>query len=274
MSLLTKLEEFFNPLTTSEQGKLFVSRFKHHSKKGSIWTLTTGCLVYTSLTIYYLISSPETVEILHKAVISFFILGGLTYVVSSRAFRGLNNAFTGHDVTKFLKTANRYIFMVLSFLPGLYFSFHFEEFIFTVYMIYHMITSTYFLYKRFKEFELKPFMLGFGLSFLLRSIVPTIHWFFHLMGSGWFISGLSSTVETIVELGIAVAFMMRLPDKYFPSNMMFGLKILKYLMIFSSWQTWFILMVFATWKNIGSAARAGWEVTFGLKEKDETKQTK
>jgi len=200
-------------------------------------------------------------------------MGGLVYMMSTSFFKKMN-ANSENQVTKFLKTANKYIFMVLSFFPGLYFSFYFEDFIFRTYMVYHLVTSTYFLYKRFKEFELQPFMLGFGLSFILRMISPSIRIFFSVFGEGWFVTSLSSTLEMIVDLSIAIAFLMRLPEKYFPTTMLFGLKILKYLMIFSSWQTWFIIMVLATWKNLGSAAQAGWEATFGYEQKLNEKESK
>lgn len=266
---MEQVQAFWRQFSSSDQGRFFLSRFKHYNKEGNIWTLETGCLVYTSFAIYYILASPESIPIVQKLVISAFFLGALTYFVSFSAFKKLNKAYSDNEIAKFVKDANNYIFMVLSFLPGLYFSFYFEDFVYQVYLVYHLVTSTYFLYKRFKEFELQPFMLGFGLSFALRMINPMINGFFLLFGSGWFVSGISFTIQTTIEIGIAVAFLMRLPEKYFPPNMIFGLKLLKYLMIFSSWQTWFIIMVVATWKNIGSGAQAGWESTFGFAKAQE-----
>jgi hypothetical protein len=64
----------------------------------------------------------------------------------------------------------------------------------------------------------------------------------------------ASVLETIVDTSLAVAFILRLPEKYFPSTIMFGFKVLKYLMFIFSWKTFFILMVFFSWKNIGTGA--------------------
>jgi len=248
-------EAFINQLFSSPGGKEFVRRYKTHYKAGNIWTLETGCLLFSSWMVYYLFFvSPETTGVLDIIVTIFFILGALTYVASSSMFNRLSQVYASSDWVKYLKTANRYLFMVLSFLPGLYYAFKYEHFILYVYVVIHFGTTVYFFYKRFKEFELEPFAIGVGMSVVLYFIGPFIRGFFGIFGSGWFITSLASLVESSVDLGLAVAFLLDLPRKHLPANMLFGLKIVKYFMCFLSWQTWFILMVFATWTNIGAGA--------------------
>ncbi|CAL8088747.1 unnamed protein product [Orchesella dallaii] len=196
----------------------------------------------------------ETTGVLDIIVTIFFILGALTYVASSSMFNRLSQVYASSDWVKYLKTANRYLFMVLSFLPGLYYAFKYQHFILYVYLVIHFATTLYFFYKRFKEFELEPFAIGVGMSVVLYFIGPFIRGFFGIFGSGWFVTSLAGLVESCVDLGLAVAFLLDLPRKHLPANMLFGLKIVKYFMCFLSWQTWFILMVFATWTNIGAGA--------------------
>lgn len=250
-------EAVIDQIFSSPGGKEFLRRFKSHYKAGNVWTLETGCLIFSSWMVYYLIFvSPDTTGVLDIIVTIFFILGVLTYLATSSLFDKIIQAYATKDWLKYVKTANRYLFMVLSFLPGLYYAFKYEYFILRFYIVVHFATTLYFLYKRFKEFELEPFAMGVGMSVVLFFIGPFIRGFFGIFGSGWFMTSIASMVESMVDLGLAVAFLLDLPRKYLPANMLFGLKIVKYFMCFLSWQTWFILMVFATWTNIGAGTRA------------------
>lgn len=251
------MEAVIDQIFSTPGGKEFVRRFKNHYKAGNIWTLEAGCLLFSSWMVYYLIFvSPDTTGVLDIIVTIFFILGALTFFATSSVFNKITQTFASSDWVKYLKTANRYLFMVLSFLPGLYYSFKYEHFIIRYYIVIHFVTSGYFLYKRYKEFELVPFGMGLGMSAVLYCMGPFIRGFFGIFGSGWFMTSLASLVESSVDLGLAVAFLLDLPRKYLPPNMLFGMKIVKYFMYFLSWQTWFILMVFATWTNIGAGAQA------------------
>jgi len=259
----------------SPQFRHCYAAYRKHYKKAYLWTIETGCLVFTSFIIYYLtfVSSREG-RWLDRIVTFLFVLGALAYVALSKVFRKLNALSQDNVLLKFLKSANKWVFVGLSFLPGIYFAFQYEEFILRFYMVIHLVTSSYFFYKRLREFELIPFLIGLGMSFALGSIGPSIRFFFALFGSGWFPTTCASTLETIIDLSLAVAFMLRLPEKYLPSSMIFGLKVVKYLMFFFSWKTFFILMVIASWKNIGSGTETVMELYFNPPElpANETKE--
>lgn len=248
-------------LATSPVVKLFLGRFQRLYKKNDIWTLETGCLVFTSFIIYYLIFfSPDVIAVLDIIVIVFFMLGALTYFGSSTLFQRLSSVYQDNACTSFLKAAHKYLFTVLSFLPGLYFAFYYNTFILRIYLVIHFVTTGYFLYKRYKEFELEPFLIGIAMSFVIGSFKLIITGFFSIFGNGWFVSNISSLLVTIVQVGVAVTFLLDLPRQYLPATMLFGLKVVKYLMFITSWQSWFILMVVATWKNIGTATETFWEL--------------
>lgn len=258
MSALECLIAQMDIVSSSPGVREFVKRFKHHYKTGSIWTLETGCLIFTSWIIYYLIfASSEPTGALEIIVTIFFILGALIYFASSSLCNLLSESYAQSNIPKYLKTANRYLFMVLSFLPGLFFAFKYEHFILRIYLVIHFVTTIYFLYKRYKEFELEPFLIGLAMSVALFTMGPTIRFAFGILpGIPRFWAFCASLIEMSLDLGLAVAFLLRLPQKYLPANMMLGLKIIKYLMCFLSWQTWFILMIFATWCNLGAAAQS------------------
>jgi hypothetical protein len=172
--------------------------------------------------------------------------------------------------------ANRYLFMGLSFLPGIYFAFKYEHFILRPYLFIHLGTTVYFFYKRFKEFELEPFVIGKVIvvdlfkTFSFKGIEMSLNLLHHIAGVGMSVAlyfvgpflrfvlgaGFGGFLESVLDMGLAVAFLLRMPQKYLPPNMMFGLKLVKYLMFFLSWQTWYILMIFATWSNLGAGAQA------------------
>jgi hypothetical protein len=59
-------------------------------------------------------------------------------------------------------------------------------------------------------------------------------------------AGFGEFLYSVLDMGLAVAFLLRMPQKYVPPNIMFGLKLFKYQGCFLSWQTWYILMMFAT----------------------------
>jgi hypothetical protein len=178
--------------------------------------------------------------------------------------------------TQYLAMANRYLFMGLSFLPGIYFAFKYEHFILRPYLFIHLGTTVYFFYKRFKEFELEPFVIGKVImvdlfeTFSFEGIEMSLIVLHHIAGVGmsaalYFVgpflrfvlgAGFGGFLESVLDMGLAVAFLLRMPQKYLPPNMMFGLKLVKYLMYFLSWQTWYILMIFATWSNLGAGAQA------------------
>jgi len=250
--------EVLSQISSSPGVQDFRKRFKRHYKEGNVWTLETGCLLFTSWMVYYLIFvSPDASSVLDIIVLIFFLLGVAVYFISSSFFERLSQIFSGQKKwIDYLKLANRYLFMVLSFLPGIYFAFKYEHFILRYYLVIYIVTSVYFLYKRYKEFEMEPFLIGLGMSVALYMIGPIIHTFFGIFGSSWFWTSLANGVESVVDLVIAVSFLLHLPQKYLPSNMLFGLKLIKYFMYFLSWQTWFTLMIFATWSNLGSAAQA------------------
>jgi len=246
-------------LDSSPPLKDFALRFKGHYKASSVWTLEGGCLLFTSWMVYYLLFvSPEVRGILDLIVLIFFFIGVGLFGATSSLFSKLSKTFTdpsspssSSNWTSYLTMANRYIFMALSFIPGLYFAFKYEHFIMTPYLFIHIGTIAYFFYKRFREFELEPFLIGLGMSAGLYMVGPVLR---TILGQGF-----GGFLETMLDLGLAVAFLLRLPQKYLPPNMMFGLKLIKYLMCFLSWQTWYILMIFATWSNLGAAAQAAAE---------------
>lgn len=257
MSTITAFNEIFHSLG----GKEFIKRFKAHYKAGNIWTIETGCLLFSSWMVYYLMFlSSDATGALDIIVTIFFFLGALIFLGTSSLFKKISKTFASKDWLKYLNIGNKYIFMVLSFLPGLYYAFKYEHFILKFYIIVYFISSGFFVYKRYKEFELEPFVIGLGMSVVLYYTEPFIEGFFGLFGSGWFMTGCASFVKSTVDLALAVAFLLDLPRKYLPANMLFGLKFVKFLMYFLSWQTWFILMVFATWRNVGAGAQAFYDV--------------
>lgn len=232
-----------------------------HYKNGNIWTIEAGCLLFSSWMVYYLIFiSTDSIGSLDLIVTLFFFLGALTFLATSSIFNKISRSYAPNNFVKYLKISNKYLFMVLSFMPGLYYAFKYEHFILKLYLITYFISSSYFLYKRYREFEFEPFVIGLGMSAVLYYMGPFIHGFFSIFGSGWFATGCASFVESVLDLALAVAFLLDLPKKYLPANMLFGLKCVKFFMYFLSWRTWFILMVFASWKNVGAAARAFFEV--------------
>lgn len=238
----------------------FIKRFKIHYKAGNIWTIETGCLLFSSWMVSYLLFiSSDTIVVLDFIVTLVFFFGALTFLTTSSLFNKISQSFASSDWVKYLKVINKYLFMMLSFLPGIYYAFKYAHFILKFYLVVYFISSGYFLYKRYSDFEFKPFVIGLGMSVVLYYIGPFIRCFFGIFGSGWFINSCSSFVETVVDLSLAITFLLDLPRKYLPANMLFGLKFVKFFMYFLSWQTWFILMVFATWKNVGAAAQALFE---------------
>lgn len=251
----------FDKLFSALGGREFIKRFMTHYNAGNIWTIETGCLIFSSWMVYYLMFiSSDTIAVLDRIVTLFFFLGALTFLIASSLFNRISRSFAKNDFIKYLRVGNKYLFMVLSFLPGLYYAFKYEHFILKFYLVAYFISSGYFLYKRYREFELEPFVIGLGMSVVLFYTGPFIRGFFELFGSGWFATSCASFVESTVDLALAVAFVLDLPRKYLPANMLFGLKFVKFFMYFLSWQTWFILMVFATWKNVGAGAQAFFEV--------------
>lgn len=250
-----------NQIFASPGGKEFIKKFQTHYKAGNIWTIETGCLLFSSWMVYYLMFiSPDTTGATDIIVTLFFFLGAFIYLATSSLFDKISQSSASNDWVKYVKIGNKYIFMVLSFLPGLYYAFKYEHFILKFYLVVYFISSGYFLYKRYKEFELEPFLIGVAMSVVLYYTGPFIRGFFGIFGSGWFMTGCASFLESLVNLALAVAFLLDLPRKHLPANMLFGLKFVKFLMYFLSWQTWFILMVFATWKNVGAGAQAFFEI--------------
>lgn len=255
MDVLNSGIALYDKITQSPHCRRCVSTYSKRYKEASLWTVDTGCLVFTSLIIYYLnFLSTREGNSWDTAVTFLFVLGALAYFGLSSFFRKLNRLSEDNLVVQFLKTGNKYFFFGLSFLPGLYFAFQYDEFIFHFYRIIHLVTSAYFFKKRLQEFELVPFLIGLLMSFSLGSIGPSIRIFFSIFGSGWFLTFLATLLETIVDTALALAFILRLPEKYLPPTMMFGFKVVKYLMFLFSWKTFFILMVFMSWKNIGTGA--------------------
>lgn len=241
-----------------------MERFMIHYNDGSISTIETGCLIFSSWMVYYLLFiSLDPVDVFGRIVTVSFFIGALTFLCVSSFFNKISRSYESNTLLKYLKISNKYIFMVLSFLPGLYYAFKCEEFILKFYLVAYFISSGYFLYKRYREFELEPFIIGLMMSVVLFYTGPFIHSFFAIFGSGWFANSCAYFVESVVDLALAVAFILDLPRKYLPSNMLFGLKFVKFFVYFLSWQTWFILMVFATWKSVG----AGAQVLFEIREK-------
>ena len=241
---MERLEEIYHDPRT----KRLITKYRHHYKEGLIWTMETGCLAFTGMMIWYLlILSSQRVGALDLIVILLFMLGALTYVGSSSLF-----SLSTDYWSSLLKKVNKWIFMCLSFIPGLYFAFQYETFILRFYLIVHIATTAYFFYKRYKEFELEPFVAGLGLSVVVGLISPSIRYFFGLFGSGWFVGTCQSFFCGLADLSLAVAFFFRLPEKYLPANMLCGLKVVKYLMFMFSWHTWYILMVITTWRNLGA----------------------
>jgi len=258
------IEEAFRPVTSSPGVIQFTKRYKALCKESSVWTLATGCLIFTSWMLYYILfKSPEIRSALDIVVLIFFLLGAALYVISSNLFTRLNECYTGtrggagKNWPRHLETANRYLFTILSFLPGLYFAFRYEDFILRFYFMIYLVTSAYYLYKRYKDFEMEPFLVGLAMSVALLMVGPTIRGFFGMFGSGWFATSCASGVERTFNFALAVAFLLRLPKKYLPPNMLFGMRLIKrYFLYFLSWQTWFILMVVATWCNLGAGVLA------------------
>jgi len=228
-----------------------LSIFRKHYRDATPETYNTGCLIYTTVVIYHLVASREASGF-DFLVISFFILGALAFIGSKKTLSKLKETYDENYLVNALKVVNKYFFMILSLAPGLYFAIKYEEHILRFYLLVHFVTTGYFFYKRFKDFELYPFLVGLGMSFCLGSIGYGIRGFFGIFGAGWIATTMASTLVTFVDISLAVAFMLRLPDKHLPTSMIFGLKIVKYLMFLSSWQTFFMLMVMVSWKNIGS----------------------
>lgn len=251
------LKPVANNLFTTVVGSEFVKRFKIHYKNGNIWTIETGCLLFSSWMVYYLMFlSLDSIGILDCIVTICFFLGALAFLVTFSLFNKISRSYASNDFVRYLKVGNKYVFMVLSFLPGLYYAFKYEDFILKFYLIAYFISSGHFLYKRYQDFEWQPFVIGLGMSVVLYYSGPAIQGFFNLFGSGWFANGCASFVQSLLDFALAVSFLLDLPRKFLPSNMLFGLKFVKFFLYFLSWQTWFILMVFATWKNVGASARA------------------
>lgn len=258
MSLITVINKEFG----SRGGKEFVKRFMAHYRNWNIWTIETGCLTFSSWMFYYhLFISIDTIGVFDRIVTLFFFLGALTFLATSSVFNKISQSHASNDFVKYLKIGNKYLFMVLSFLPGMYYAFKFEHFILKFYLIAYFISSGYFLYKRYRQFEFEPFMIGLGMSVVLYYTGPFIREFFAIFGSGWFATNCAAFVESFVNIALAIAFVLDLPRKYFPANMLFGFKCVKFFMYFLSWQTWFILMVFATWKNVGAGVQALFDET-------------
>lgn len=236
MPAKSEISKLFASLAGSE----FIKRFMTHYKTGNISTDSIGALDLT--------------------VTLFFFLGALTFAATSSMFNRISRSHASNNFVKYMKVGNKYLFMVLSFMPGLYYAFKYEHFILKLYLVTYFISSGYFLYKRYRDFEIEPFVIGLGMSAALYFLGPFIHGFFSIFGTGWFATSCASFVENVLNLALAVAFLLDLPRKYLPANMLFGLKFVKFFMYFLSWQTWFILMVFASWKNVGAAARAFFDV--------------
>ncbi len=249
-----------------------VKRYKEHYKESYVSTLETGCLAFTSLIMSYLIfgssSSEERGPLWMDRVVGvLFLLGALLYSTSARLF-----SLSEDSWVRVLRKGNRWLFLGLSFLPGLYFAHRYETIIMSAYLLIHITTTAYFLYKRYKEFEVVPFVAGLGLSLILGLITPSIRFFFGLFGSGWFVRTLQSFFGGLSDLGLAIAFFLKLPEKYLPANMLCGLKVVKYMMFLTNWETWFILMVFTTWRNLGAGTRTAVEAykgTLETNQKDE-----
>ncbi len=255
------VKHVIDTLSATLGGSEFIKRFMTHYKSGNIWTIETGCLLFSSWMVYYLMFiSIESIGVLDRIVTLLFFLGAITFLTTFTLFNKISRSFSSNNFVKYLKIGNKYVFMVLSFLPGLYYAFKYEHFILNFYLIAYFVSSGYFLYKRYRDFELEPFVIGLGMSAVLFYIGPFIRWFFSIFGNGWFATGCASFVESTLDLALAVAFLLDLPRKYLPANMLFGLKFVKFFMYFLSWKTWFILMVFATWNYVGAAARAFFEI--------------
>lgn len=250
-----------NKKNSSLGGKEFIKLFMAHYKNGDIWTIETGCLLFSSWMVYYLMFiSIDKIGSLDGIVTLFFFLGALTFLTTSSLFNKISRSYATNDLVKYLKIGNKYLFMVLSFLPGLFYAFKYEHFILKFYLIAYFISSGYFLYKRYRDFEFEPFVIGLGMSVVLFYTGPFIRGCFSIFGSGWFATSCASSVGSLVDLSLAAAFILDMPRKYLPANMLFGLKFVKFFMYFLSWQTWFILMVFATWKNVGAGAQTFFEI--------------
>lgn len=257
MSDKTELNKLFSSLG----GRDFIKRFMKHYKTGNIWTIETGCLLFSSWMVYYLMFiTSATIGVLDRIVTLFFFLGALVFITTSLLFNKVTHAYASNNFVKYLKVGTKYVFMVLSFMPGLYYAFKYEHFILKFYLVAYFISSGHFLYKRYREFEFEPFVIGLGMSVVLYFTGPFIRGFFEIFGSGWFATGCASFVESFLDLVLAIVFILDLPRKYLPTNMLFGLKFVKFFMYFLSWKTWFILMVFATWKNLGAGAQAFIEI--------------
>lgn len=251
-------------LVSTLGGREFVKRFIIHYNSGSIWTIETGCLLFSSWMVYYLMFiSTDPIGILDRIVTLFFFLGALIFLLTTSLFNKISRTYSSSEFVKYVKVGNKYLFMILSFLPGLYYAFKYEDFILKFYLIAYFISSGYFLYKRYLHFELEPFAIGLGMSAVLYYSGPCVQSFFNMFGSGWFANGCASFVQSLLDLALAVAFLLDLPRKYLPSNMLFGLKFVKFFMYFLSWKTWFILMVFETWKNVGAGAQSFFEIKDG-----------
>jgi hypothetical protein len=205
---------------------------------------------------YYTISNIEYIVITN---------GG--YCFSSYYFRpspgNSKSSRPSSSWTQYLAIANRYLFTGLSFLPGIYFAFKYEHFILRPYLFIHLGTTVYFFYKRFKEFEVNLLsyfegiemslnvlhhVAGVGMSAALCFVGPFLRF---VLGAGF-----GGFLDRVLDMGLAVAFLLRMPQKYVLPNMMFGLNLVKYLVCFLSWQTCYILMIFATWNNLGAEAQA------------------
>lgn len=256
MSVICGINELFSSIG----GKEFVERFISHYRTGNVWTIETGSLLFSSWMVYYLMFiSAEAIGVLDGIVTLFFFIGAITYLATSSVFNKISHSYASNNFVKYLKVGNKYVFLVASFLPGLYYAFKYEHFILKFYLVAYFISSGNFLYKRYREFEFQPFVIGLGMSLVLYYTGPFIRGFFEIFGSGWFATSCASFVESFVDLALAVAFILDLPRKYLPANLLFGLKFVKFFMYFLSWKTWFILMVFATWKNLGAGAQALFE---------------
>lgn len=259
---------------TSELKSLFATflkRYEYQIKESTVWTYESGCLVFTLSVIYHqLIVSSHGTSFTDKLVIALFIFGAVSYfsvrwlmrtffksiiireVLTFFKLQFLINLLNSNRVENIVKWITDYFFILASFVPGLYFAFQYDNFINYVYLVYHFAFATYVLYNKFKHFQPKPFVIGLLLSAVLKCVNPSIRLLFGFSGTGLVSTILHTTFQNTIYVCLAVVFMARLPEKLVSPEIMLGLKIVKYLMFWSQWETWFVIMVFYSWQNIGA----------------------
>ena len=112
MELLNSGFNACEKIAENPQVRRYVTSYRKRYKDAGLWTVDTGCIVFTSFIIYYLnfLSSREG-NTMDRIVTFLFVLGVLAYVGLSSFFRKLNKMSEDNMILQFLKTGNTYVYV-------------------------------------------------------------------------------------------------------------------------------------------------------------------